>query len=176
MKNYWYVARDNEIFIDIDSKQSRSIISALARIRGIIEAEKFPIRQVWLFPSRTENHYHIVITLKNAIPETYRIALQLYFFSDVFRTCNNIMRIEDCVPAAEVLISIFDWRKQYKFYRYADATCTCEGKHDYVVMEKCSAAKTLRGVNRAKRYFDFPVSPENFFQKKFGKIWNYWEN
>jgi hypothetical protein len=169
VKNYWYIAKPDEIFVDLDGDRANRLQTVLARIRGIMEGTFFEIQEVWMFPSNQDNHFHIVARSRKIIPAQYRFALQLYFFSDVFRTCNNLVRHLDCPGAYDVLISRLDW-KNLGFYRWPDATCNCEEKHSHNVMTNCTAAKDVRGQKRDKIYFDKPIDPENFFLKKFGKI------
>jgi len=169
MKNYWYISTPKEVFIDLDGDRTNRLVTVLARIRGIMESHKFPIRNVWMFPSQSDNHFHLVLSLNHECSIEVRTALQLYCFSDVFRTCNNLMRYER-MPAADVLISNLNWYKVFGFYRMPDSSCLCKGKHNNDAMQKCVAAKELRGKERAFIYFDKPVAPEDFFMKKFGKI------
>lgn len=171
MKNYWYVSRYDEILLDVDGKSEQKLLTSLSRIRGIIEGREFPIKSVWFFPSFTNHHYHIVLNLTGEVTEWEKAALQLYFFSDTFRTACNMMRISRYHSAPDLLIARFSFKKQFGFYRMHDASCNCEEKHSHAVMEKCSAAQTLRGEFAAHTFFNHPIPPEDFFKKRFGKIW-----
>ena len=173
MRNYWYVSRYDEILLDIDGKSQQKLLTSLSRIRGLIENSDYPdypINKIWMFPSFASNHYHIVINLSHEITWTEKTALQLYFFSDTFRTCCNMMRTAKFHDSPDLLISPANW-KRFGFYRMHDASCTCETKHSHAVMNKCPAAVLLRGNNRACDFFSKPISPEGFFKKKFGLIW-----
>jgi hypothetical protein len=170
MKNYWYVAKDDEVFIDLDGDKHNRLVTVLARIRGIMEYNPFAIKEVWMFPSRADNHFHIVLKLEIATSLEVRTALQLYCFSDIFRTCNNLIRRHFRVLAPDVLISSLNWRKNFHFYRSFDYSCGCTEKHDHRTMTSCTAARYSRGIERASIYFDKPIPPEDFFMKRFGKI------
>jgi hypothetical protein len=170
MKNYWYVAKNDEVFIDLDGDKPNRLVTVLARIRGLMEANSFAIKEVWMFPSRADNHFHIVLKLEVETSLEVRTALQLYCFSDIFRTCNNLIRRHFKVSAPDILISSLNWRKNFHFYRTFNYSCGCSEKHDHRVMRSCAAALSARGLNRYDIYLEKPVPPEDFFMKRFGKI------
>jgi hypothetical protein len=171
-RNYWYVSRFDEIMIDLDAKNNDRLMAALGRLRGLIESDEIEIRSVWLFPSPTKFHFHLILQTPGILlPEQQKTALQLYLFSDVFRTCCNLMRISRKHPNPDLLITPANLWKDFNFYRMHDASCYCDKKHSYEIMEKCKAAILLRGELRAFNQFSKPVSPAGFFQKKFGMIY-----
>jgi hypothetical protein len=176
MKNYWYTSRYDEILIDLDGKESGKdkLVPCLSRLRAVVESRELPAKSVWLFPSPSRNHYHIFIRLLPGEPFSaeQKTAFQLYLFSDVFRTCCNLMRSAKNQPFPDLLITPLNLKKKFGFYRFHDASCNCETKHSLEIMESCPAAKLLRNDYAAVILFPKPMEPGEFFSKKFGRIYN----
>lgn len=172
-KNYWYTSRYDEILIDLDGTGGDKLTRCLSRLRGVIENRELPVKSVWFFPSFTDHHYHIIIRLLPGITfcQNEKTAFQLYLFSDVFRTCCNLMRLAKDHPFPDLLITVFSLRKEFGFYRFHDATCNCEVKHSMEILEDCPAAKLLRGQHRRAILFSKPIEPSDFFKKRFGSIY-----
>jgi hypothetical protein len=172
-KNFWYTSRYDEILIDLDGTAGDKLARCLARLRGSIEHQELPVKSVWLFPSFTDHHYHIIIRLipGRGFSQWEKYAFQLYLFSDVFRTCCNLMRQANEHPFPDLLITIFSLKNEFGFYRLHDAACNCESKHSLEVLKDCSAAKLLRGSYRQRIYFSKPIEPNAFFKKRFGTIY-----
>jgi hypothetical protein len=155
------------------------LVHSLSRLRSAIENNELPVKSVWLFPS--VKNFHIIIRLNfgaGALDRTTfghdeKIAYQLYLFSDVFRTCCNLIRMERKHAFPDLIITPTNLKKEFGFYRFHDASCGCDEKHSVEIMEQCPAAKLLRGENRTAILFSKPLEPAEFFTKKFGKIYDY---
>jgi hypothetical protein len=133
----WYSARPNELFIDIDRfEKSKKHIER--RLQGAIESMALKIQSVFIFPSLRPDHKHMIVVLRDYIPDYERYAWEMLFHGDIYRACANIMRSSRGVKHPDVLIS------RLYLHREPDARCNCESKHNRVVMEKCVTALRLR--------------------------------
>ena len=140
------------------------LISARSRLAGAAEAGVLNVKDVWLYPSGTELHYHMIVRLNHQLRSELRNAYELYLRDDVFRNMNNKVRIQRGVIASLLITS-----EVYPgFYREPDHTCACKAKHSKEVMEKCPIANLLRGDDRTADYFGKPKSPKGPIS--FGKI------
>ena len=149
-KWYWYVARDNELFIDLD-RYKESINHIRRRLQGAIEYGALNVENVHLFLSLRHNHRHLVVILKKPLQNRYEaFAWEMLLHSDIYRTAANIMRYSRNVPSSDILIS----RKL--LHRQSDDTCKCEAKHNRAAMETCAAAIALRGEKRNLTFFGKP--------------------
>lgn len=148
--NYWYVARDNELFLDID-KMERSLPHARSRLQGAIECGRLPVRSVEMYPSQRNGHCHVIVTLARKMHDVERFAWEIILHGDIYRGCCNLLRWSNAVPANDVLISPSRFR-----HRRPNAICQCNGKHTAEVMEHCTAALALRGADRARGFFGKP--------------------
>jgi hypothetical protein len=154
--NYWYVARPNELFLDIDNAP-RSLKHARARLQGAIECGKLNVLNVAVLPSRSENHIHAIITLEESLIDYERYAWEVILHGDIYRACCNIMRTHNDIPAADILISpCWMFRNGSGYARQADDECKCHPKHKASIMETCPAAKRLRGKFRNAGFFGKP--------------------
>jgi hypothetical protein len=169
MMNYWYVARPNELFLDIDNV-SKSIKHARSRLQGAIECGNLNVEHIMQRPSKSKNHLHVIVTLKDQQflgPAKY--AWEVVLHGDIYRACCNILRWHRSIPGTDILIS------QHYFFsnpsneqaaklkppfivyqRNADDKCDCTEKHKASVMKDCPAAKRLRGEFRAVGFFGKP--------------------
>lgn len=179
--NYWYVARPNELFLDIDNPK-RSLPHARARLQGAIECGKLDVAYVMQRPSQSQNRLHVIITIKgDSSPdsefytnETTRSVWEMIFHSDIYRGCCNVMRSQIGINAPRVLISPYpSWvdiietgtKKHSHGYvieatvehvRHANDSCDCATKHNAATMETCPAAMRLRGEHRNAGLFGKP--------------------
>lgn len=159
--NYWYVARPNELFLDIDNA-SRSIKHAKARLQGAIEYGKLDVARVMQRQSKTKNHLHAIATLNNPITDIERYVWEVLLHGDIYRACSNIMRGIHGVPAPDVLISPYptfqsiDGNGYSWWVRGFDDSCDCDGKHTAYWMGQCPAAHRLRGEKRLSAFFGKP--------------------
>lgn len=163
--NYWYVARPNELFLDIDNV-SKSIRHARARLQGAIECGKLDVAHVMQRPSRSKDHLHAIVILNRSICYIERCVWEVILHGDIYRGCSNLMRAFNNVAAYDILISpwpCFNFQDEkdddrnltYK-QRDHDDFCNCPTKHTAAVMLACPAAKRLRGEMHAVGFFGKP--------------------
>ena len=150
---YWYIARRNELFLDID-QPDRVINHLRRRLQGAIESGKLDVRCVYRQRSQSGNREHIIVTLNRELSDIERYVWEIVLRSDLYRGCNNIMRALHRVGAPDVFIS----RQDSYFFRPPDATCNCRGKHKSNVMEHCPVAIKYRGKWRVYGFFGRPSS------------------
>lgn len=166
--NYWYVARPNELFLDIDNA-TRSLKHAKARLQGAIECGKLDVAYVMQRPSRGNDHIHVIVTLAHSIyANEQRFAWEIILHSDIYRSACNIMRGSNgsgISEVADILISPFDHfgntdyppdGKNRPATRFRDDVCGCESKHNAATMQTCPAAIRLRGKFRNAGFFGKP--------------------
>jgi hypothetical protein len=152
-KWFWYVARDNELFLDVDNVE-RVIHHLRQRLQGAIEYKRLDVAHVYRQRSQGKNgqHEHIIVTLNNKIPPVERFVWEIILRSDLYRGCNNIMRHLRGIGAPDIFIS----RSDCFFFRPYDTFCYCTKKHSPEIMEKCPTAEILRGDYRAQGFFGKP--------------------
>jgi len=160
---FWYVARRNEIFLDLDS--GRSITRALSVLRRALRVRpnaktpinKLDVESVWLYPSSARNHAHLIIVLKNPMAFHQRIAWSLWMGGDQLRAAyvmerERVMRFPpypETFSGSELLAV----RMPYGF-RSPDSMCMCKEKHKPKwVTEACPALKEILGDHRSDDYF-----------------------
>jgi len=178
--NYWYIARPNELFLDIDNA-SKSLRHARARLQGAIECGKLDVAYVMQRPSKSKDHIHVIVTLKDGIflgPMKY--AWEIILHGDLYRACCNIARWHYSIPATDILISAYDiFTTRFgkdDYLRLPDDKCNCKEKHNRATMETCPAAERLRGKFRNAGFFGKPsknpctIWPEMESENKANKI------
>lgn len=160
--NYWYVARDNEIFIDTDNF-ARSMQHTKMRLQGAIECGKLDVAYIMQRPSKSDGekgkgHVHTIITLKSEMDAVQRATWALVLHSDIYRAACTIMRSCHGVVAPDVLISPYAsfYLTDRKPERMYDDLCHCTVKHNAAGMENCLAAIRLRGKKRLLTFFGKP--------------------
>lgn len=135
---FWYVAKDDELFVDID-RYKESIQHIRRRLQGAIEHEKLDVDYVHLTKSLTKNHAHMVVVLNELLPPTQKFAWEMLLHGDIYRAACNIMRDSFCIKSPDILIT------KELLHRKPDAECNCTQKHTRSIMGKCEAAIFLRG-------------------------------
>jgi hypothetical protein len=158
--NYWYVARANELFLDIDNV-SKSIKHAKSRLQGAIECGKLDVAYVMSHPSKNKNHIHAIVMLQNEMFPSHRFVWEIILHGDIYRGCCNIMRDMHNMRSPDILISPFDRfaylpDTDFDDVRWPDDSCNCKTKHNRATMETCPAAKRLRGEFRTHGFFGKP--------------------
>jgi hypothetical protein len=149
----WYVARDDELMLDIDGKASGSNLGPMrVRLDAALRSGLLKLRgPVFVYRSKTAHHYHVILRLAGPMEPARRFTWEMQLRSDAYRGRCNLIRALDGVPAPGLLIAPGPWPE---FYRPADATCFCPGKHDFETLKTCPAAEKLRGKDHAARgYF-----------------------
>jgi hypothetical protein len=157
MTNYWYVARTNEILLDIDRPNS-ALKHSEERLRGAMSSRQLHINRIEYHASLNANHLHGLITLDQDLHPIERSVWGIVFHGDIYRGCNNIMRALYEVPSPDLLIT------PIRFEREPDRICNCTCKHTAPVMDACEAADALRGVDRIRSFFGKPEAGEEIFR------------
>jgi hypothetical protein len=153
MKWYWYVAKNDELLLDVDNI-AHVLPHLRQRLQGAIECGKLDVDFVYRQKSqnKTGNHEHIIIKLKRPMRNLERYVWEIILRGDLYRGCSNIMRHLYDVPAPSVFISPHNCF----FFRHPDHYCECKKKHKLDVMTDCPVAKKLRGEFRDKGFFGKP--------------------
>lgn len=146
--NHWYSSRDNEIFLDLDSR--RAVARALSVLRIAIRQKRLDIRRVWLYGTPTNGHAHMIVELRQSMSQLNRVAWGLWLGNDRLRAAYVLYRWEEYPFAhCDLLVS----RTKYGF-RKEDAICFCEGKHkEQKVTDACPAMTELLQERRSADYF-----------------------
>lgn len=152
---YWYTARRNELFIDMD-RYAESIAHVRVRLQGAIECGALDVVAVHDYES-SPNKHHVIIVLAYSLTDMERYAWEMVLHSDIYRTASNMMRSSKSMRNPDLFIS----RYVYPNYRTADtppydALCQCPEKHTRKVMDTCPAALELRGTGRTETFFGKP--------------------
>lgn len=145
---YWYAARPNEVFLDLDSR--RALLRALKVIRAY-RRQKRPtiiIDEVYHYPTGRPGHCHMVLVLRHSLEATKRAELALWMGSDRLRACFVMARIGAAFKDhADLLVT------SRVYHRPADQQCMCSGKHKRKsITNKCHALRMFLGPWRS---FDF---------------------
>lgn len=146
----WYVAKDDELLIDIDGRSgepAKKLESFRRRLRAAFLCKKLDVRSVWLFPSQTSKHFHAFVQLADNMRQVERIAWELRLGSDIYRTCANLLRHERIIQAASLFFASDTEDEAIQgsgFYRVADHYCTCT-EHTEESLAHCVIEKWLRG-------------------------------
>jgi len=146
--NYWYSARADEIFLDLDS--NRAISRALSVLRVAIREtrDRLGIRAVWLYSTSTPHHAHMIIRLCGPMSWADKLAWSLWLGNDRLRVAYILQRWDRGLQHGDLLIS------KYPYYRKHDALCLCTEKHKKPeITEACAAMAALLGDERSADYF-----------------------
>lgn len=138
---HWYVAREDELMIDLDGE----VLLEIARKR--LDRSPLEWRSAFVAGSSTDNHFHLVIRLKEEMPALQRQVWQLFLMDHTYRSVNNLFRAIAGVPAPSLLIAPQRWNLQ-KFWRPADAMCHCKSHKNSEKIFDCPAHQKLRGSVR----------------------------
>jgi hypothetical protein len=151
--NYWYSARSNEIFLDLDS--NRAIARALSVLRLTIRKRHLKIDGVWLYSTPRHGHAHMIIRIKEDLSWMSRIAWSLWLGNDRLRAAYVLRR------HGEFELDHHDLLMGKSIYhRTPDAFCKCKQKHKKKsVTDKCEAMIHLLGDYRSADYFTRTGSP-----------------
>jgi len=148
---YWYVARADELMVDLDSQTLLEI--ALKRLANP-DIELPPVQTLFVAKSFSEGHFHMVVRLNGEYPAVRRMVFQLYLFDHVYRSVKNFTRLLDCSPAPCLLITPYNWQSsgssingKVRFWRQPDALCHCliQRHKSPKAIVKCPAHIKLRG-------------------------------
>lgn len=145
--NYWYSARPDEIFLDLDS--NRATARAFSVLRLAIRQKKLPVQDVYLYPTPTPGHAHMIIVLKRPVHFGDKAAWSLWLGNDRLRVAYMLKRELLGLCHSDLLIC-----KNSIYHRAADWTCECKEKHkEKHVTDNCLAMRLLLGDQRSADYF-----------------------
>jgi hypothetical protein len=152
----WYVRGFDEIFLDLDSK--RSLFRALQVFRRNESVKLLPVDSIYLYPSKTQNHYHVIVEVSVRLDATQAALWALWAGSDRLRGIYVLERIRRGVIHADVISTPYVW------FRPPDAYCMCKDKHKRKwVTDRCPAMTELLMDARSSDYF-----PRNKDRKTWG--------
>jgi len=141
--NYWYAARPNEVFLDLDSRK------ALMRAMKILRKSE-GVKAIYHYPTSRAGHCHVIVVLAGVMSAKDRALDALWMGSDKLRACYVFSRIEFGFSAvADLLVT-----KRPNYHRKPDSSCSCEGKHKAKeVTDNCPALQELLGPYRSHDFF-----------------------
>lgn len=159
IKWHWYIARANEVFIDADS--TSRLFYAMRQVQ--LNWDRLNGREVFIYPSGTAKHYHLILQMHDGMDAWQRAVWELHCGSDRLRTEYIFERIRRGRAAgADFLLTShpYDFRK-------SDRACGCEAKHkDKSVTDACPVMQSLLGEEASAEYF--ARQPNAQFQ--YGKV------
>ena len=164
--NYWYQARANEIFLDLDSRRSLNRAINVLRCAVVKPDDRLPVRNIYLYPSGTSGHAHVIIELASSLIVS-KHAWSAWLGNDRLRLAYVLARSDIFGGGGDLLVS----RQQY--YRAADAVCSCKGKHkDSKVTDVCPAMQKLLRNHRSADYFHRtgPMKPLGKIRIPWGRV------
>jgi len=148
MKWHWYIGRDNELLLDLDS--DAALWYAIQRLRRNMRRRFLDVKTIHWYRSIAAGHYHLFVTLKTPMPPVERALWELNLGSDIKRAQYNIMRTLRGLRAADLIIA----DRAYPGLRAPDYTCACGGKHKRRrITNHCPILKELHGAEAGAEYF-----------------------
>lgn len=161
-ENFWYSARANEIFLDLDSYVA--LRRAMTVLSVAIRGKKLKVKTVWLFES-SPSHYHVIVELSEGLTMLSRLAWSLWMGNDRLRVAYVIERFAAALEHTDLLVS------SKPYHRPADASCTCKKKHKPKnVTDRCPAMARLLGNARSADYFA-RTGPQGLVKKRMRVPW-----
>lgn len=152
----WYVARENEIFCDLDSR--RQLGRAMAVLRRVMRRHSLPLQSAYLFPSFTFGKYHLILLLNSAMDAALRARWAMWFGSDKTRGLYTLERLARGVQWADLLIT------PYRLHREPDEACKCPDKHKALrITRNCPIMEMLLAEFATAEFF-----PRNRDRKRHG--------
>lgn len=152
--NYWYAAKENEIFLDLDSR--RALRRAVSVLLIAMKKELLPVTSVYLYQTKQRGHFHMILVLwfdawRRVGSWATKHAWSMWMGNDRLRVAYVLARRDDArIPrgGGDLLVST------RPYFRHANAVCHCKRKHKAdSVTERCPAMRALLGKARAADYF-----------------------
>lgn len=142
MRYYWYVARENELFCDLDltDKTLKRLLLARARLRGAKESGALNWEEFTFYQSLTPYHYHLMVKTHVSLDPYARILWESRFCDDMYRNNMNFARLQVGGRSWSLLITPI---ARSNYWRPCDFSCACPKKHKADVMAECPVAKGL---------------------------------
>lgn len=166
---HWYIARPDELFIDLDNstEEVKRLKLCIARLRGAKQSGALDWDQYFPYQSENKLHYHMMVRLKAPMSPHDRLLWESRFCDDHYRFCMNFARLQAGGNSWSLLISPVE-RRSYP--RKADYTCHCPTKHKREVMRDCPVAKLLN-CTLAEDHFGNPIWQEDKPKIGSGNDW-----
>jgi len=140
--NYWYAAKSNEIFLDLDNR--RAISRAFNVLSKAVRRGDLHVKGIYIYPSSTKGHVHVIIVLREVMTIIDRLAWSLWMGNDRLRVAFILKRCIDEIPNEDLLMG------NRRYHRPPDDICACTGKHkDMKITGKCEAMARLIGREAA---------------------------
>lgn len=156
--NYWYAARPNEIFLDLDSRKSMTRALRVLKVWMAAPFEKYglpKVKAVYHYPTGREKHCHVIVELAG-YPEGGNHSastLALWMGSDRLRAA-YVKQRESLLGTGTVRNFSDLLCASHVYHREPDFTCECPEKHkDKSVTDNCHALKMMLGVFRSADFF-----------------------
>lgn len=155
MKWYWYAARPDEMFLDLDSPaKQRRALRVLKMALGtswdrLVNSQRndLEVSQVYMVPSLTKGHVHAVVRTKHAMAPLVKVSWSLWMGGDPLRSAYAIERFRAGLTIQELIAAPAG---PFLAYRDIDAICECDGKHkEERITKKCPALLKLLGKEHA---------------------------
>lgn len=144
---FWYVARGNEIFCDLDSR--KALGRAVGVLRRAIRRGYLDVQSVWQHESSPGKH-HMIVTLKYDLAPVSRALWAMWMGSDKVRGIYTIQRIDRNIHNADILISRHD-SMGGRGHEYA---CHCKEKHKALrITRTCPVMLELLSYYRDAEFF-----------------------
>jgi hypothetical protein len=171
----WYLARPDELLIDLDDAGRPTRTGApwievffRRRLRDAIADGKLRVRDVYLSPSNSVRHYHAIVRLGEPLPIMQRLVWQLHLGSDLYRGRADLMRAARGFDAPSLLIRS---HPMIGFYREPDRVCDCTAKHITSDQPTCKVWRELRGMSPWELFGrSTPTQPERGVSLRAGKV------
>lgn len=154
---YWYIARNDEIFVDLDHRAGNGnsrVTTARARLEGAIRAGKLAVNGAWLYASSTPCHYHLMVNTRECMSAAMRLFWEQRLCDDSFRSQMNLARLAILGQPWSILIAP-EYRKDY--HRAPDYACRCPDKHKGDDMAMCPISRRLSGACLDANHWGAPV-------------------
>lgn len=153
---YWYIARNDELMVDIDCKPGQppaKLLLSRSRLMGGMGAGLLNVKQWGIFYSETVNHYHVIVQLASDLPIVERCAWESRLLDDPYRRDMNLARALYGVTGSLLITP----QRHKGFYREPDYVCSCRAKHTAEVMGLCPVAERVRGAAKIADYYGLPM-------------------
>ncbi len=145
---YWYIGRENELLLDLDS--STAVWFAVQKLRRNMRRGFLAVAEVHLFRSVAPDHFHMFVILKEPMPPLERAIWECQLMSDLKRVQYNLMRTLRGLQGADLLIT----DREYPGVRNCDAVCGCAAKHKRRrITNHCPVLQALHGREAGAEYF-----------------------
>lgn len=143
---YWYAAKDNEIFLDLDSRARAGY--AFQRLRRAIRQQALDVDSVYFYRSQSKNKFHMIVVLRSPMDAMRRTRWAAYMGSDIVRCLYTQERIARGLMWPDILIT----RREY--FRSPDAFCFCAEKHKARrITQNCMVMRGCHGIEAGAVYF-----------------------